>query len=139
MSRRWLLAAALWTLYGLLTGLQVWISMITHGHSVPRLVGYYILVCEGWLALSYVIVRLTRRFPVIPFDGRNLLIHSFAAVIVAVIHMTYWMTLTLTMRPYDRMTVTWEELPVSELLLSRLPLELIMYLVVLGVSQATQL
>src|SRR5207247_10086328 len=55
MSRRrvaWLFAAAFWTIFGLVTGIQVWISMITHGHSVPRLIGYYVLVWEAWLAAT---------------------------------------------------------------------------------------
>jgi len=139
MTKRWLVAALFWTLFGLVSGLQVWISMITHGHSVPLLVGYYVLVSEGWLAISVVIVRLTRRFPVIPFDGRNVLIHAFAAIVLAVIHMSYWVALTLAMRPYDRMTATWSEMQVSALFFGRLPIELILYLVVIGVAQAMQL
>jgi len=139
MSRRWLAAAAFWTLFGLVSGLQVWISMITHGHSVPLLVGYNILVAEGWLAISVVIVWLTRRFPIIPFNGRNALIHSLAAITLAEIHICYWIGLTLTMRPYDRMTATWAEMPVSEMLFGRLPLELILYLVVAGAAMAMEL
>jgi len=139
MSKRWSIAAAFWTLFGLVSGLQVWISMITHGHSIPRLVGYNILVSEGWLAISFVIFHLTRRFPVIPFNGRNVLIHSFAATVLAVIHMSYWIALTLAMKPYDRMTATWAEMPVPGLLFGRLPLEIILYLVVVGVAQAMQL
>jgi hypothetical protein len=47
-SRRfWAVAAVIWAPFGLITGFQVWISMITHGHSMPRLVGYYVLVWEA--------------------------------------------------------------------------------------------
>jgi hypothetical protein len=32
-SRRfWAVVAVIWALFGLITGFQVWISMITHGH-----------------------------------------------------------------------------------------------------------
>src|ERR1700759_4890081 len=67
-SRRlaWLFAITFWTLFGIVTGIQVWISMITHGHSILRLVGYYLAVSEAWLLPSVVIVRLARGWPVIP-------------------------------------------------------------------------
>jgi two-component system LytT family sensor kinase len=134
----WLVAAAFWTVFGLVTGLQVWISMILHGHSVPRLVGFYVLVWEVWLGFTAVIVWLTRRFPVIPLSGRNVLIHFLAAVALAVVHMSYWMMLTLAMRPYDRMTPTWAQLPVKEILFFRLPLEVIFYIVVAGIAHAIE-
>lgn len=133
-----LAAALFWTIFGLLTGIQVWISMILHGHSVIRLVGFYVLVWEGWMGLTLVIAALTRRFPVIPFRVRNLLIHLFMGVVFAIAHMSYWMMLTLAMRPFDRMTVNWQRLPVSELLFARLPLELILYVVVAACSHAVE-
>ena len=130
-------AAAFWTLFGLVTGLQVWISMITHGHSVPRLVGYYILVWEAWTLISVAIFWLTRHLPLIPFNFRNLLVHAFAAVVFGVLHTTYWMMLTVTMRPYDRMTALPGDLPVAAILFSRLPLEVIFYLVVAAGAHAS--
>jgi sensor histidine kinase YesM len=134
----WLAAAGFWTVFGLLTGFQVWLSMITHGHSLLRMSVYYILVWDAWLLITVVIVRLTRRLPVIPLNGRNFLIHSFVAIVIGVIHMSYWMMLTVAMRPFDRMTATWIELPVSEILFGRLPLELILYLVVAGIAHAIE-
>jgi two-component system, LytTR family, sensor kinase len=139
MKKHGLAAALFWTLFGLVSGLQVWISMITHGHSVPLLIGYYILVSEGWLAVSFAVFHLTRRFPVIPFNARNVLVHSLAAVVFAIVHMSYWTALTLTLRPYDRMNPTWSEIHVSDVFFGRLPLELILYLVMIGVAQAMQL
>ncbi len=136
---KWLPAAACWTALGLISGTQVWLSMITHGHSVPLLVGHYVLVWEGWFALTFAIVWLTRRVPVIPPRGRALLIHMLAAFIAAVLHISYWIALTLTMRPYDRMNPTWATTPISELLFARLPIELILYITVAGAAQAVQL
>jgi len=136
MKNRWLAAALCWTLFGLISGLQVWISMITHGHSVPRLLGYNILIWEGWLALSYAIGLLMRRVPLIPFNLSNLLIHALAAIVAAVAHVAYWIALTLVMRPFDPIPDT---INVSAIFFSRVPLELILYLVVAGVAQAMQL
>ena len=62
----WRFAILFWTIFGVLTGFQVWISMITHGHSVPRLIFYYVVVWEAWVGATAVIVWLLRRFPVIP-------------------------------------------------------------------------
>jgi len=135
----WLITAACWTLFGLITGGQVWLSMITHGHSVPLLVGYYVAIWEAWLLISVAIAAITRRWPLIPLRGRNLLVHAFAAIVLAVAHITYWIALTLLMKPYDRMTPTWEGIPVVELLFFRLPLELLLYLVVAGIAQAVRL
>jgi len=136
---KWLPVAAFWTALGLISGMQVWLSMIMHGHSVPLLVGHYVLVWEGWLALTWAIVRLTNRVPLIPLTSSAFLIHSFAAIVAAVLHISFWIMLTLTMKPFDRMNPTWATTPVSELLFLRLPIELILYLTVAGAAQAIQL
>ena len=139
MSRRWLAAAAFWTLFGLVSGLQLWIGMITHGHSVPMLIGYNILTADGWLAISVVVVRLTRRVPLVPFNFGNVLIHTLAAMIAAIVHITFWIGLTLVLHPFDPRPFTWQDMQVSAIFFSRLPLELILYAVVAGVAQAMQL
>src|SRR6185436_17844076 len=64
MTRRrmaWWSAALFWFLFGLITGIQVWLSMLSHHHSVPRLIGYYVLVWEAWLIPTAAIFWLTRR------------------------------------------------------------------------------
>ena len=105
-QRGWLAAAAFWAVFGLVSGLQVWMSMILHGHSVVRLVGYYLFVWEAWLLITVVIVKLTERMPLIPFNGRNLLAHFLAATVLGVAHLSYWMMLELALRPYDIRTLT---------------------------------
>lgn len=139
MSRRWLAAAAFWTLFGLVSGLQLWIGMITHGHSVPMLIGYNILVADGWLVISIAVVRLTRRVPLVPPDFGNVLIHTLAAMIAAVVHIAFWIALTLVLHPFDPIPFRWEDMQVGAIFFSRLPLELILYAVVAGVAQAMQL
>jgi two-component system LytT family sensor kinase len=132
-TRRFLLfAAAFWTVFGLMAGIQVWISMITHGHSVPWLLGYYLLVWIAWLAPTYFIVQLTRRFSVIAPRPRTIAIHVAAATVIAVLHSLYEIGLMVWMRPYDRMTADLSDLDVGQILFSRLPMEWILYCLVLG-------
>lgn len=137
-SRRnaWILAATFWALFGLVSGVQVWISMITHGHFVPLLLAYHVVVWEAWLLPTALIVVLARRFPVIPASRRNVLIHFFLACAIATAHGFFWMAALLAMQPYDRMTADASQLPVAELLFARLPLEWILYCVVLAAAVA---
>jgi two-component system LytT family sensor kinase len=132
----WLFAASFWAVFGLISGVQVWISMITHGHSVPLLIGYHVVIWEGWLLPTAAILWLVRRFPVAPPRRLNVLVHMLAASAIAVLHGVLWMGLLVTMRPYDRMTAEASELPVAQLLFARLPLEWTLYCLVLGAAIA---
>jgi two-component system LytT family sensor kinase len=136
-SRRfWVVGAVIWTLFGLITGFQVWISMITHGHSMPRLVGYYVLVWEAWVGITAIVVCLVRRWPIIPANRLNIAVHALAGCVVGVIHIVYWMGLMLLMRPFDVMTTDGDHLRALDVLFSRMPLELILYIAALGAVQA---
>ncbi|MGH7485374.1 MAG: sensor histidine kinase, partial [bacterium] len=129
----WLAAAAFWTLFGLLTGLQVWISMITHGHSVPRLLGFYWLGWAPWLGFSAVIAWLARDWPIVPLSRRNILLHLGLALLIGILHGAYWLELTVALRPLDRMTAELSRLDIVGFLVSQLPVELILYGGVLAV------
>jgi len=133
MSHRrvaWLFAAGFWALFGVISGIQVWTSMLEHHHSVPRLLGYYVLVWEAWLIASAAIFWLTRRFPIIPFRLSSALIHIVAVNVIALAHVTYWCALMIAMRPFDWRTAT--NVSIVETYWARGPLELILYLLVLG-------
>jgi hypothetical protein len=134
--RFWIGAALFWIGFGLIAGTQVWISMIHHGHSVPLLIGHFILVWGGWCAITAAILRLTHRFPIIPATRRNLLIHTLAACVFGVLHSAYWIVLVLAMRPYDRMNPTWAQIRVAANFFYRLPAELVIYAAVAGALQA---
>jgi two-component system LytT family sensor kinase len=137
-SRRnaWIFAATFWALFGLISGVQVWISMITHGHSVPLLLAYHVLVWEGWLLPTALIVWLARRFPVVPAARTNVLVHFLAACAIAIVHGLFWLAMLLAMKPYDRMTAEASRLDVAELLFARLPCEWTLYCLVLGAAVA---
>jgi two-component system, LytTR family, sensor kinase len=132
----WRFAILFWTVFGVITGIQVWISMITHGHSVPRLIFYYVAVWEAWLAATAVIVWLLHRFPVVPPRSFAVLVHALAACCIAILHSFYWVGLMILIRPYDRMTAEPSQLDVAEILFYRLPLEWLLYCLVLGAALA---
>jgi hypothetical protein len=132
-SRRFLLfATAFWTLFGLLVGIQVWISMLAHHHVVPWLLFFYLLVWVAWLGPTYVIMWLTRRFPLEAPRLSSIAVHVLAANAIAVVHSVYEMGLMLWMRPYDRMTASLSDLDFGQIIRSRLPTEWIVYCMVLG-------
>jgi two-component system LytT family sensor kinase len=132
----WRFAALFWTLFGVVTGIQVWISMITHGHSVPLLIFYNVAISEGWLVATIVIVWLARRFPVVPPRTLPILVHLLAACVIAVVHGFYWLGLMIVLRPYDRMTAEVSQLDIADVLFYRLPLEWLLYCMVLGAAMA---
>ncbi|MEO5625224.1 MAG: histidine kinase [Dokdonella sp.] len=127
-----LIAAGFWIVFGLVTGILVWISMLDHGHSVPRLLGYFLVVWLAWLAPTYAIVRLTQRFPVVPPHPLGVLVHVGAATGIAVVHALYEVAMMLWIQPYDRMTANLTQVNFGGVLLARVPLEWILYCLVLG-------
>jgi hypothetical protein len=137
-SRRriWLYAASFWALFGLISGVQVWISMRTHGHSVPLLLGYYLVIWEAWLLPTALILWLARRFPVVPARPGPVVVHAMAAFAIALVHESYWIALMLFLRPFDRMNPHPAKLRWVDNLLECLPLELVLYCLVLGASLA---
>jgi sensor histidine kinase YesM len=124
--------AGFWAVFGLITGFQVWLSMITHGHSVPRLLGYYVVIYSGWFLITLVVFRLARRYPLVPFRRFHALIHLFAAVVFAVVHGVYWVGMMDLIRPFDRMTAEPSRDLFAETIFYRFPLELLFYALALG-------
>lgn len=127
-----LVASAFWLLFGLVAGLQVWISMITHGHSMARLFGYHVAVWLVWLVPTVLIVFLARRFPVSPFRPAAIAIHFLAATAIGLLHALYSLALMLWLQPYDEMTASASEIDLAQALLTPLLLEWVLYLLVLG-------
>jgi len=132
----WRFAVLFWTVFGLVSGFQIWIGMITHGHSVLRLVSYYLLVWEAWLAATAAIVWLARRLPVVPVRRYPILVHFLASCVIAVLHSFYWLGLMLVMRPFDWRTASPSQIRFADFLFYRLPLEWLLYCLVLGGAMA---
>jgi len=132
----WLLAAGFWAVFGLVTGIQIWIGMLEHHHSVPRLLGYFVLVWEVWLIPTAAVFWLARRCPIVPLRWRNIAVHVAAANVIAFVHVVYWIALMLAIRPFDWRTATPSQVSVADTLWSRGPLEWILYCLVLGAAIA---
>jgi two-component system, LytTR family, sensor kinase len=127
-----LVATALWSLFGLLAGIQVWISMLSHGHHVPWLLLYHQLVWLAWLLPTLLVRALAQRWPVVAARPAALAVHVLACLLISALHAVYEIGLMRWMQPYDRMTATLSELPFGEIAASRLLLGAILYCLVLG-------
>jgi hypothetical protein len=126
----WLLVAGFWTLLGMVCGMQIWIGMIAHGHSLVRVILYQVVVWDTWLVFCFAIVRLTRRVPLVPPSTRNVLIHVLVACIFSTLHAVLWAGLNLLIRPYDRMNVTGFGDAFWYNAFYQMPLELLLYALV---------
>lgn len=129
-----LAVAAFWVALGLFSAIQVWVSMITHGHSVPRLIAYYVLLWSPWIAFTAAIRWLLRRRPLPALRHRNLAVHLGAALAIALVHGLLWVGLTIWMQPFDRMTEVFERLDVVGFVVAQTPAELLLYGAVLAAA-----
>jgi two-component system LytT family sensor kinase len=127
-----LFAAAFWSVFGIVAGSLVWLSMLTHGHSPPLLLGFHLLVWLAWLGPTYIIVWLARRFPVFPPRLLAIVVHALAATAISLVHSLYGILLLVWIRPYDLRNASFSDLDVGNILFSQLPLEWILYCLVLG-------
>lgn len=122
MRRLWM--PLFWIAYAGLSGFQIWISMLDHGHWPPRIFFHELCIWSGWMALTPIVFRLARHFPLAPPRARNILLHVGVAFVFAVLHGTYWTMLTVIVRPYDAMGISrFTPFP----LFARLPGELVIY------------
>jgi hypothetical protein len=106
VSRRrliWTLSVSFWTGIGLLCGLQIWISMIAHGHALWRILVYQVLIWEAWLVFGPVIARLARSHSLVPPTRRAIVVHAGAALAIAAVHSAWWALLLVTIEPYREM------------------------------------
>lgn len=134
--RRWWLFA-FWTVFALVSALQSWLAVFTHGHSFPLIVLYHLLVWAAWAIFTPIVIRLVERFP--PRRTRNILLHVLAALAMSVTHVAYWVALTVAMRPYDDMGPTNFSPAFMGASIARLPFELIIYLAAMAVAHAMTL
>jgi hypothetical protein len=126
-AQAWLLAAAFWTMVAVICALQVWMSMLTHGHSLARIVLYQTVVWDAWIVIGFAIAALTRRLPLAPFRLRNTLVHVLVGCVVGLLHAAWWVACMLVLRPYDRMNPTDFAVPFLSVAFSQLPTELLLY------------
>ena len=133
----WLFATGFWTLFGAISGMQIWISMIAHGHSMARVVFFQIVVWDLWILFSFAIVRLLRVLPLVPVRLRTLLMHVLVAAVFGTVHAALWVAVELLIVPYDWMNPRSFVGPFTDIAVCQMPLEMVLYaLVVLAVYTA---
>jgi two-component system, LytTR family, sensor kinase len=131
-------SAAVWFVIAILSAVQTWLAMITHGHSLPRMLFYHLAIWMVWVLMTPLVFRLARRFPVVPFRMRNALLHFLFALVAGIVHGSIWLTLTIVIRPYDAMTVQEFGPAFPFVTFARLPSEILIYAAILGVSYAAE-
>jgi len=123
----WILALSFWTALGAVCGLQIWIGMLDHHHSLVRLVAYQVLRWNAWFALTPLIGWLASRFPLVPPTARAIAVHAFAALAISPIHSAWWAMLLVVVRPYDAMGTREFAVAFRGVALSGLAEQLLMY------------
>jgi hypothetical protein len=137
MRLRWI--AAFWTLFALFAAVQTWLAMITHGHSVVRIVFYQLCLWGVWAAMTPAIAWFTERVPLTPARRRNVLLHVLTGLTATVVHSFAWIALTIVIRPWDAMTAREIGPALPYAMMARLPLEMMIYFATAGVAQALSL
>jgi hypothetical protein len=120
-------ALVFWTGFALLTAANLYVAMITHGHSFTRLLAFTVSVWWLWAFATPVIAWLAARFPVAPPTTRSLLVHVLAAIVAGVGHCAAWIWLTMAIRPFDAMTIREFGAPFIYAVAARLPSEVLIY------------
>jgi hypothetical protein len=110
--------------------------MLTHGHSLPRILLYQVVGWNLWVPLSFAIAALARRLPLIPPRPRNVLLHILAGCVVGLVHAAWWVGCMLVLRPYDPINPTDFAVPFMMTAFSQLPLELMLYALVAVATHA---
>jgi two-component system LytT family sensor kinase len=134
----WIVSPLFWTALGLLCGLQIWISMITHGHQLVRVLAYQVLIWNAWFVLTPLISWLARRWPLLPPAHGSVVVHLLAALVVAPVHSAWWSMLLVWLRPYDEMGMDSFEDAFRSIVLSGLSLQLCFYCGVLIADHAVE-
>lgn len=133
-SRQWLLTTCFWTLGGVVSGAQIWLSMINHHHSFARVVACQVLIWSAWIPLSFAIRSAVRQVPLAPPRPRGVLIHLPIALAISAAHAAWWVWLELVVVPFDWMNPTDFGDRYVEIILCQAPLSVLLYgLVVLAV------
>jgi hypothetical protein len=127
LRRPWLILAGFWTLFGLIAGTQIQISMLSHHHSWPLVLAYQVVVWDLWIGFSVLVVALVRRVPLVPARAAAILFHGVVGLLVGILHAALWVALVLWMKPYDFMNPTSFPSWFGEVALRQMPLELLLY------------
>jgi hypothetical protein len=140
MSARayWIGASVFWGAFALFTTTEVYMGMLDHGHSYARLLAAQLVAWQPWALATPLIAWLGRRFPVIPFRPRHAALHMAAAVVMAALHVAFYVAVVFWMRPFDDRTPTGFSPALYGSLAGRLHSDVVVYLATLGASYAVE-
>lgn len=137
--RRVAIVVGIWTLVGLVSASQVWLASQSMGHaaSFGAVVLWTVPVWLAWALLTPVVIGLARRFPLERGRlGASLPVHILAAVVLALIHLAWWLAWTQWVSPY-----ALAERSVAEMMWlyvqSRFNVSFLLYWAVIGTWYAT--
>ena len=126
-TRPFLLLAAFWVLFGIIAGIQIQVSMLSHHHSWARVLSYQVLVWGIWIPASLAVAALVRRWPLVPPRPGPIALHLAVATLFGVVHAVLWVGLVLWMKPYDFMNPTRFRGFFLDVTISQMPLEIVLY------------
>jgi len=127
---RRLLVATFWPLFGVFAAFQIQISMLTHHHSWPLMIGYQVLVWSLWIGVTFAIAWLSRRVPLRTLRPGAFAVHALAAAVLGSAHITAWVTTEFVLKPYDFMNPDRFSERLGQLLFFQMPLEITLYAMV---------
>jgi hypothetical protein len=129
-ARPYVLLASFWILFGIISGIQIQISMLSHHHSWPRVLAYQVLVWSLWIPASLAVAALIRRWPLVPARPGPIALHLAVASLFGILHAVLWVALVLWMKPYDFMNPTEFPRFFADVVISQMPLEWVLYAIV---------
>jgi len=122
-----LLLAGFWVLFGAVSGLQIWISMLAHHHAWALVTLYQVIVWSAWIPMTLAIGALLGRVPLVPPRAGAIALHALVALAFAVAHAALWVGVELWLVPYDFMNPRAFEPRFHQVALRQAPLELVLY------------
>jgi two-component system, LytTR family, sensor kinase len=136
LGRTLVVATIAWLLFSVVNATQVYLSMLEHGHSYVRLGLYNVAVWGLWVFLTPIARHLALRWPLVPFTSRAFFLHLAGALLIGTLHVAAWIQLTISIRPYDAMTIVDFGQNFWPALGYRLQFEVLVYGVIVGLSAA---
>ena len=135
---RTLFAGALlfWSAFAVFVAFHTYLSMLSHGHSLVRLVVYEWVVCMFWALGTPVIALLSERFPLMPWRAKNALAHAAAAAAFASAFAAWSITMNVLLRPYDVRSPTDIAEGFVATFSAHFPLEVLVYAGIVGAMHA---
>ncbi len=95
------LVVAFWVAFAIFVGLHTYLSMLSHHHSLPRMLACEVLVFLYWAAAAPLIAWLARRYPLLPPTARAVAIHVPAAAALATGFIAWLCAMLVLLQPFE--------------------------------------